>query len=333
MSEAPGFLPPPGPLRNRHVQTVLASGPLRRPWVRWRTRRLRRLADKVTVDAGDGIRLSARHNRQLVGPRARGLLVLIHGWEGSVDSNYVLECAARALAEGWDVVRLNLRDHGGSHALNRGIFHSGRIGETVAAVAEIARRWPQRPLALAGFSLGGNFALRIAVHAARAELPLAGVLAVCPAINAEANMRAIEGSALYHRYFMRKWRASLRRKLRAFPDARPWSETQLRLGMRELTRALVIRDGAFDDLEAYLDSYSLHGDRLAGVAVPIDILASRDDPIIPFADLAPLATIDGIRLTATDHGGHCGFIRAADLRSYCPDHLARWLARVERRSA
>ena len=61
--------------------------------------------------------------------------MLFHGWEGSVDSTYVLQTGSRLLADGWDVFRLNFRDHGDSHRLNEALFHSCRIDEVVHALA------------------------------------------------------------------------------------------------------------------------------------------------------------------------------------------------------
>ena len=65
---------------------------------------------------------------------------------------------------GFEVVRLNLRDHGATHHLNRELFHSCRLPEVVGAVRALALRFPGMPLVLAGFSLGGNFMLRVAAH-------------------------------------------------------------------------------------------------------------------------------------------------------------------------
>ncbi len=322
------FSPPPG-LRNRHVQTMLSSGPLRRALVHKWSQDLRERATNVVLDAGDGVRLTASHTSQKVQSQACGLLVLLHGWEGSTDSNYVLESGARALSGGWDVVRLNLRDHGGSHALNRGIFHSCLIDEAVGGLTAIAARWPSRSMVLAGFSLGGNFALRMALRVPGVGIDLAGVLAVCPVIDPKHSMQAIQSYRnFYERYFMQKWRGSLRRKQQAFPEDALFTASELRLDLRELTREMVLRHTDFDSLDSYLDGYSVADDRLAGLKVPARILTSRDDPVIPVADFAPLRGVKAIDLDITEHGGHCGFIGGYNMRSYCPGYLAAWLVQV-----
>jgi predicted alpha/beta-fold hydrolase len=310
-------------LQSPHLQSILASSSLRRA-VRGRlSRQLERDAQWVTLDCGDGVRLSGCHTAQTRLPRPRGLAVLFHGWEGSTRSTYLLQTGARLLDEGWDVFRLNFRDHGGSHALNRGIFHSCRIDEVVGAVRAVQRLYPSRPLTLAGFSLGGNFALRVALRAPDAGLDLAHVVAVCPVIDPHAGLFQLEHAPrMYHDYFMWKWRRSLRAKQRVFDGTELFTREDLRGSLRTLTEALVLRHTDFGSLDHYLDGYSVAGDRLAGLAVPTSILASRDDPVCPASDLAEATLPACVELTVTDRGGHCGFIRDWHLGSFVEDYVA-----------
>ena len=90
---------------------------------------------------------------------------MLHGWEGSVDSSYMRMTAARLLEAGFDVVRLNFRDHGQTHHLNEGLFHSNLLDEVVHAAGDVAQRFPAQRMVVAGYSLGGNFALRLALRA------------------------------------------------------------------------------------------------------------------------------------------------------------------------
>ncbi len=93
---------------------------------------LRQPAEVWTLDGGDGIRLQGLYSRQP--GDSKGLVVLLHGWEGSVNSNYVLANGARLFDAGFDVFRLNFRDHGDTHHLNHEIFHSCRLDEVVHAL-------------------------------------------------------------------------------------------------------------------------------------------------------------------------------------------------------
>ncbi|HEX7326127.1 MAG TPA: alpha/beta fold hydrolase [Rhodanobacteraceae bacterium] len=310
-------------LRSPHVQSVLASSALRRALRGRMSRRLERDAEWVTLDCGEGVRLTGCHTAQDVRAEARGLAVLFHGWEGSTRSTYLLQTGARLLREGWDVFRLNFRDHGGTHALNRGLFHSCRIHEVVGAVQAVARRWPVRPLVVVGFSLGGNFALRVARAAPDAGIQLAHTVAVCPVIDAHAGLFQIEhGMRMYHDYFLWKWRQSLRRKQRAFPDTELFTRRELRGDIRALTEALVLRHTDFGSLDNYLDGYSLAGDGLVALQTPVSILAARDDPVCPASDIDSLRLPDCVDVTVTPRGGHCGFIRNWRLGSWAEDFIA-----------
>src|SRR5262245_63475377 len=165
---------PPGWLANHHVQSILPSLKMRWPLLARRARALLRCGQTQIVDCGDGVRLLGHYSSQAAAgrPPARDLAILLHGWEGSADSLYVLSLGSYLFELGCDVYRLNFRDHGPSHHLNEEIFHSCRLDEVVGAVRAIQRAIPHRRLTLAGFSLGGNFALRVAARAPPAVIEL-----------------------------------------------------------------------------------------------------------------------------------------------------------------
>lgn len=312
---------PPRWLANAHLQSVLASSGLRRLAQRRARVALERASEEHLLDCGDGVRLQGFLARQHVRERAAGLVVLLHGWEGSTRSSYIIATGARLLADGFDVFRLNFRDHGDTHHLNRGLFHSNRIDEVVAAVRAVHARFAAAPVALAGFSLGGNFALRIALRAPDA---IAYAIAVCPVVSPAAGLFGIEeGPWFYQRYFLHKWRSSLRRKQALFPDVDWFSREELAGDLRALTHALVLRHTGFGSLDDYLDGYSIAGDRLRGLAVPATILTAADDPVIPVADFHALQLPPQVELDVARHGGHCGFIAGASLRSFTADYIAQ----------
>jgi len=328
MSDPANFRPPRA-LRNRHVQSVLASSALRR-WLRQPARRaLERSSAEHILDCGHGVRLQGFHTRQSARRQARALVMLLHGWEGSARSTYMGHTAARLLAEGYDVFRLNFRDHGDTHHLNREIFHSCRINEVVGAVAEVGRRFGERPLVIGGFSLGGNFALRVALRAPAAGIPLAWTFAVCPAISPQATLAAIEESPwFYEHYFLRKWRNSLKRKQALFPEMELFTRQEMDGRLRALTRDLVRRHTEFGSLENYLNGYAIGGDTLAGLQVPATILTAADDPVIPIADFRALQLGAETELVIAEHGGHCGFIQDWRLTSWAEDFVVERLRRV-----
>jgi predicted alpha/beta-fold hydrolase len=328
MSGAHAF-DPPWALRNAHVQSVLSSSSLRRLAFRRHRAVLEQASVEHVLDCGEGVRLQGFHSAQTQRPHPRALVLLFHGWEGSAQSNYILHTAARLLDEGYDVFRLNFRDHGGTQHLNRELFHSCRIEEVVGAMAEVARRFPARPLIVGGFSLGGNFALRVALRAPARGIALAWAFAVCPVVSPRAGLRAIEDAPwFYEFYFMRKWRESLRRKQALFPERELFERDELRGGLRDLTRTLVERHTDFGTLENYLDGYAIAGDTLAALSVPASILTAEDDPVIPVADFRALQLAPSTELTIVPHGGHCGFIRDFSLRSWAEEFIVERLDRI-----
>jgi len=318
---------PPWWLRNPHLQTLLGSSSLR---VRRGARELQALGavhQTHLVEAGGDIRLEGVHTT-LPTRTPRGLALLLHGWEGSAESGYMRLTCARLLEQGFDVFRLNFRDHGATHHLNQDLFHSNRLEEVLQAALSVQRLWPQHPMVVAGYSLGGNFALRVALHAPRVGLALARAAAVCPALDPDRTTTAMErGLSFYERYFLRKWTRSLRRKQELFPEHHAIAETQLRSRrLRDLTAWLVARHTDFDDVDAYFDGYRISQDRMVGLQVPADILTSADDPVIPVDDFHGWQLPENACVEIADHGGHCAFLLDAQLHGYAEGWVARTLS-------
>lgn len=305
-----------GPLASAHLQSALATLKLRR----------RFLPDlpgvghdppRVVLDCGHGVRLDGIHEHSPVPGSPRCLAILLHGWEGSVESVYMDSLRRRLLASGRDVFRLNFRDHGGTHDLNPGLFHSCRLEEVLGAVRAVAARTKTRPIHVVGFSLGGNFALRVALHAPAIGLPVAGVVAVNPVVDPPRTLRAMEnGPRIYERHFVKKWRRSMIAKRRAFPelyDIAPWFRLRT---LRDQTRWLIERSGEFRHVDEYYDGYTIGGDRLAGLDVPGFVVSAADDPIIPVDDIRALASNPALEVQIVPRGGHCGYLETIRLRSW-----------------
>ena len=247
---------------------------------------------------------------------------MLHGWEGSAESLYVLSAGRLLHEQGYGIFRLNLRDHGPSHHLNPELFHSCRIAEVVGAVAAVHREFPNRRLTLLGYSLGGNFALRVAVRAPGAGIWLAQAIAVCPVLDPAHTLHALErGFWLYRNYFVLKWRRSLLKKHRAWPDLYDLDELRARRDLVGMTDHLIRRYSEYSDLQTYLRGYAIVDEALAPLAVPARIVHALDDPIIPSADLARLAPSPHLHVAVTPHGGHCGFLERLRGDSWIDRHV------------
>jgi uncharacterized protein len=263
------------------------------------------------LDCGDGVRLLGHFSSQQAAgrPPAKQLAILLHGWEGSAESLYVLSLGSLLFELGCDVFRLNFRDHGPSHHLNEDIFHSCRLDEVVGAVKTIQAMLPDTHVTVAGFSLGGNFALRVAASAQKADLRLERAIAVCPVLRPHSTMDILEhGSFVYRHYFMNKWKRSLRLKQSLFPQRYDFGPILEQRSIMAMTQILVERFSDFADLDSYLNGYAIVGDALAHLQVPSHILFALDDPIIPAEDLQALASTPFLHISAAAHGGHCGFM-------------------------
>jgi predicted alpha/beta-fold hydrolase len=298
---------PPRWLRNRHVQSMLASTSARRGSIMRRTAGVVTAEKEMLLDCGDGVRLqcflsSPAHS---TGRPA----IILHGWEGSAQSLYILSLAQQLFDRGFEVVRLNLRDHGETHHLNRELFHSCRLSDVIGALRALQGVFPGRPLSLAGFSLGGNFLLRAAAQAGEAGLSISRVVAVSPVLDPGETLVALEQSFPgYQLYFVRKWMRSLLKKQAVWPDAYDFKELGRMADLRRMTAELVRRFTDFPSLDDYLNGYSITGRGLEHLKVPARIITSLDDPIIPAHSLQRLARAASLQLTVTRHGGHCGFL-------------------------
>jgi len=305
-------------LRNGHLQTFLASSGFRARG----PNRMREAACDVILEAGGGIRLLGSHSRHPA-TVPKGLVVLLHGWEGSIDSTYML-CTGRALyRRGYEVFRLNFRDHGRSHHLNRGIFYAVLLEEVFEAVTQVAAATAGLNVFLAGFSLGGNFALRIARRCATHPIPnLRQVVAISAALDPEVSTARADRHPMIRRYFLKKWRRSLTTKQQLFPDLYDFSDILRLQTLRAVTDALVERYSHYPSARDYFHAYTLTGDALQSIAVPTALLTAQDDPIIPVQDYHELRANELTCVAVEPHGGHNGFLDGPRLRS----RYETWLA-------
>jgi len=342
MPEVNFHFDPPIGLRSGHAQSLLSSSSLRRRLVRKRALAVKAAEEELMLDGGpdeefpgDGapdsrVRLQAFWSRQAEPPpdgEAHPVAVLFHGWEGSADSNYVLANAARLWSEGFEVLRFNFRDHGETHHLNPGLFHSCRLDEVISGLGDWQNRFGIANWNLCGYSLGGNFALRVARRAPSEGLNLRSVVSVCPVINPAHAMRAMEEAGwFYEHYFERKWSRSLRKKKEIFPGLYGGDDMDKIRGLNARTDHIAKKYSGFEGAAQYYDGYSVGDGRLAGMEVPVTILISLDDPVIPARDFKALQGLPNLDLRVSARGGHCGFLRNWRFDSAAEDLIAEAFA-------
>jgi len=286
-------------LRNNHVQTIGSSVFARKPELTHATRRV--------IETQEGVKLEAFVHEN----NSEQQVILLHGWLGSADSTYMLSAAADLVAAGYQVVRLNFRDHGNTSHMNEEMFHSARIKEVVDACVQIA----DRSTGIIGFSLGGNFALRVC---SQTSIPS---LAICPAIDPATSCTAIDnGAAVYRYYFLRKWYRALANKAAAFPQLYDFSDVQNIKTVIELTNKFIGGHLPYPTSQEYFDSYRIRSEMIAGK--PAKIIAAKDDPVIPWQSVAELE--GDVELMLTEHGGHCGYVP----RFWLGDQMLEFMERM-----
>lgn len=299
-------------LRNAHVQTILASSRVRalgkNPMVD--------ASQKRILDAGDGVRLLGFHSPH-PGRQAKGLVILLHGWEGSVDSTYMLRTGRTLYKNGYDVFRLNYRDHGESHHLNEGLFYAILLEEVFQSAKGAAQLAGRTPVFLVGFSLGGNFALRIACRCIREPIEnLRHIVTISPLLDPEKATDRIDRNPLLRSYFVKKWRRSLTKKQLLFPHLYDFSGLLSHKTIQGLTDALLAQYSDYGSTSEYFKGYTICGRALKNVRVPTTLITSEDDPIIPVEDFYRLETSQHVNLAVQRYGGHNGFIGGISLKSW-----------------
>ena len=318
MQTIDGFQPPLF-LKNAHLQTILASSKLRTLGANI----MRHVARQEIIETAEGIKLLGYLSVQN-GDQAKGLVILLHGWEGSTDSTYLLRCGRSLYANGYDIFRLNFRDHGDSHHLNKGIFYAVLLEEIYQAVIQAAGFSNGRPVFLVGFSLGGNFVLRILKKCVNVPIKnLCHAVSISPVLNPQKSTAKIDRITYIRKYFLAKWRRSLIKKQALFPDLYDFADVIGVKTIQALTDALLEKYSDFPTAQAYFDAYSVMGPAIADIHTPTTIVTAQDDPIIPIEDFYDLELNKHIRLVVHPHGGHNGFITGFKLQSWYENMIIR----------
>jgi len=242
-------------------------------------------------------------------------LVLLHGLNGSSDAHYMRGIAAKAVARGMNVVRLNQRNCGDTEHLSAGLFHSGLTADVRYVVEELTAVDGLSAIGVAGYSLGGNLALKLAGE--YGENPPRAIKAVCavsPIIEISEAVRALERpeNALYQWNFVRDLKRRMYRKERFRPGHFDLTKLGRVRTVREFDEAFTAPHFGFRDAEDYYHRASAMRviDR---IRVPSLIISADDDPFVPpqpFRD--PRVTLNACITSMTSaRGGHCGFIGPA----------------------
>ena len=239
-------------------------------------------------------------------------LILLHGLESSSDAHYVRGLAEKAFRVGFNAVRLNQRNCGGTERLSDSLYHSGLTSDPIAVMGELAEVDGLHAFAVAGYSLGGNLALKLAGdYGATPPRELRAVCAVSPTMDLAICVAALEEqhNAIYQWHFVRNLKRRMRRKAHAFPGK--WRLDALRRirSIRQFDEAYTAPHHGFRDAADYY--YRASAMRVIDkINIPTLIITAADDPFVPAGPFREPAVANNpnITLMLTNAGGHCGFV-------------------------
>jgi hypothetical protein len=234
-----------------------------------------------------------------------GHVVLLHGLEGSGEAGYIISMAWDVLNAGFIAHRFHMRTCGGTEDLCKTLYHAGLTSDLRVFLESLAGERDGLPVFLIGFSLGGNVALKLAGELGDTNL-IQGVCAISTPIDLAAGVRRIGklDNRIYERRFLKRMRERL------FATGR-YSREQLAAArtLYEIDDQITAPSFGFEGADHYYATQSSQ-DYLDRIRVPTLLIQSKDDTFIPFEMFRHPALESNrcLRLTATEHGGHLGFL-------------------------
>jgi uncharacterized protein len=268
-------------------------------------------AQPRVFDVVPGTRVLA-HCHWQARPSEHPTLIALHGLESSSDAHYMRGLADKAFAAGFNAVRLNQRNCGATEHLSDSLYHSGLTGDPIAVMRELVSVDGLTAFAIAGYSLGGNLALKLAGDfGANPPKELCAVSAVSPTMDLAVCVDALEErqNAIYQWHFVRNLKRRMRRKAAAWPGKWKLDALSGVRSIRQFDDAYTAPFHGFQDATDYYQRASAMRviDR---ISVPTLIITAADDPFVPPGPFTNpvVARNHNITLKLTPHGGHCGFI-------------------------
>jgi predicted alpha/beta-fold hydrolase len=265
---------------------------------------------------------------------ARPTAIIVHGLEGSSESQYVVGNANKLWRAGSNVVRMNMRNCGGTEALSPTLYHSGLSNDVLMVMNFFVERYGLRSMSLIGYSMGGNLVLKLAGElGAEAPATLRAVIGVSPAVDLQPSADALHlrQNRLYELKFLHNLLQRFRRKAVLFPRAYDRNRATGIRSLREFDDRITALYSGFTGADDYY--YRAAAARvLDRIAVPSLVLHALDDPFVRLSDESreKIYANPSITMMESRNGGHCAFLAQPDAASgydgYWAEHtLLRFL--------
>jgi len=291
-------------LTNAHLMTIAAA--------LWRRKFSLPASEERLFAVDSESQLLGHCNWQEGRRRDTPVIVLVHGLEGSSDSNYMKGIAEKAWVRGFHVIRLNQRNCGGTELLTPTLYNSGMSGDYRAVLEELAIGDGFEQIFFAGYSMGGNLVTKMAGEfGANSPRQLRGVASVCPALNLAACADELQrwDNYFYEQRFVRGLMRRYAHKAEIFPHLYPKNGFGPIQTVREFDDAITAPQFGFKDAAEYYESAGAK--KVIGqIRVPYLLITAQDDPFVPFEAIraAGVEQNPSIQFVAPKHGGHCGFV-------------------------
>ncbi len=240
-------------------------------------------------------------------------VILVHGLEGSSASQYIVGNANKLFAAGMNVVRMNMRNCGGTESLSPTLYHSGLSADVGCVLDYVLDRFGVRHAALVGYSMGGNLVLKLAGELGAAQPALRAVVGVSPAfdLGPSADALHLASNRLYERRFRAALLKRFRRKTVLFPKVFDPAQADGVRSLRDFDERITAFYSGFTSADDYY--FRAAAARVLGaIAVPTLILHALDDPFIRITppSYAAIHANPNITLIETAGGGHCAFLES-----------------------
>jgi predicted alpha/beta-fold hydrolase len=267
----------------------------------------------VVVDPADGSRVLCHCHWQPVEVRPDRLtILLVHGLEGSSDSRYIQGITARAWDAGCNVIRMNMRNCGGTDTWTPTLYHSGLSADVFTVLRYFAEQQGLKRVAMAGYSMGGNLVMKLAGElGTNPPSWLRAAVGVSPAVDLAASADALHEPAnrIYEWNFLKNLMRRFRRKASLFPEIYSTRGLPPIRSVREFDDKITARYSGFAGADDYY--FRAASARVVSqIAIPTLVLHALDDPFIRVTPETGKALMQNpaIELVETQHGGHCAFL-------------------------
>jgi hypothetical protein len=243
---------------------------------------------------------------------SRPTAILLHGLEGSSDSQYIVGNANKLWRAGANVIRMNMRNCGGTEQLSPTLYHSGLSGDVAAVLNFFLRREGLQSISLVGYSMGGNLVLKLAGELGiEAPRQLRSVVGVSAAIDLGPSAAALHRpqNRIYERRFLRALLTRFRRKVRLFPKVYDPNRAEGISSLRDFDDRITALYSGFTSAEDYYHRAAA-ARVVSRIAVPTLLIHAADDPFVTITPetIAQIRANPNITFVQTQHGGHCAFL-------------------------